>query len=232
MHKVLLVEDSKEIYNMVDRALASSVELVWAQNLQEGREKLGHGVSLVLLDVELPDGNGIELCNDIQQNMPETPVFFLTSHTDLSDKVMGFTAGADDYITKPFQALELKVRVETKLKKMELQKQLSDVYRWSEIEVDKTKQEVLLKAGEEQRVLDLTALEFKILVYFCTHVGAVVPRDQMLDDIWGKDVHIYARSVDTHVSKLRKKLSEASHIIESVHGTGYRFIPTDITDLS
>ncbi|MBC86091.1 MAG: hypothetical protein CL677_02840 [Bdellovibrionaceae bacterium] len=226
MQTVLLVEDSKEVFTMVKQAIGSIVDLHWVESIDTARDKLNEDLSLILLDIELPDGSGVDFCTEVQASFPDLPIFFLTSHDDLSDKVLGFSAGADDYITKPFQPLELKARVESRLKKEATRKQSTELLKWVEIEIDKNCQEVkILNEGVYEKI-DLTALEFKLLTYFAGQEGHVIPRDKVLDDIWGKDVHIYSRSVDTHVSKLRKKLGPVSHIIQSVHGAGYKFSPS------
>jgi DNA-binding response OmpR family regulator len=226
MKSILLVEDSKEIFTMVSQAIDAIADLSWAETLSDGRKKLTEGVyDLVLLDMELPDGSGIELCSEIHAKDAQTPIFFLTSHEGLSDKVLGFSAGADDYITKPFAPLELKARIEAKFKKTDLMKKVSDVLKWEELKINKARQEVhILENGKFEKV-ELTALEFKLLMYFANKPFEVINRDEILDELWGEDVHVYARSVDTHVSKLRKKLGSVSHIIESVHGSGYKFNP-------
>ena len=228
--KILLIEDSKEIFQLVEHSLASPLmSLSWAKTIEEAKEKIEEAdFSLILLDIELPDGNGLELCSQLQLQYPQLPIFILTAHDNLSEKVLGFSAGADDYITKPFNPLELKARVEAKIKKAEILKQSATKLNWSEIHINQTTQEVKIKSsGNELTPIELTALEFKILLYFAAKPYAVISRDDMLNDIWGEDVHVYSRSVDTHVSKLRKKLAEVSHIIESVHGTGYKFTPTE-----
>ena len=226
MQTVLLVEDSKEVFTMVKQAIGSIVDLHWVESIDTARDKLNEDLSLILLDIELPDGSGVDFCTEVQASFPDLPIFFLTSHDDLSDKVLGFSAGADDYITKPFQPLELKARVESRLKKEATRKQSTELLKWVEIDIDKNCQEVkILNEGVYEKI-DLTALEFKLLTYFAGQEGHVIPRDKVLDDIWGKDVHIYSRSVDTHVSKLRKKLGPVSHIIQSVHGAGYKFSPS------
>ncbi len=226
---VLLVEDSKEVHQMVKSAIGSIAELDWADTISSAKTKVGEKkYEMILLDIELPDGSGLEFCTYLQENNPQVPIFFLTSHTELSQKVLGFSAGADDYITKPFDILELKARVESRLKKMEILKTSSDVVKFKEIEINKSKQEVKVFDGEKFKKIDLTALEFKLLTFFSDRPEVVIPRDEILDEIWGKDVHVYSRSVDTHVSKLRKKLEEASSILESVHGAGYKFNPTKL----
>lgn len=226
---ILLVEDTKEIFRMVEQALAGPlIQLDWSESVASAEEALkSQSYDLILLDIELPDGSGIDLCSKIQAEKPELPIFFLTSHSDLSEKVLGFSAGADDYITKPFNPLELKARVEAKLKKLAALKSQADFLKWKEIEIDKSSQEVTISFDGNSESVELTALEFKLLTYLASRKGDVIERESMLNDIWGKDVHVYSRSVDTHVSKLRKKLGPVSHIIESVHGAGYKFSPTD-----
>ncbi len=226
MSTILLVEDSKEIYNMVKLAVNSVAELEWAPTIEKAKELDIAKFDLILIDIELPDGNGMEYCSEVLAKSPSTSIFFLTSHTSLSEKVLGFSAGADDYITKPFEILELKARVESKLKKNSLLKEHNDVLRWKELMIDKNKQEVTVFDDSGESKVELTALEFKLLMYFAKVPGHVIPRDKVLNDIWGEEVYVYPRSVDTHVSKLRRKLGNVSHVIESVRGAGYRFSPS------
>lgn len=224
--EILLVEDSKEIYNMVNLSIGSAHNLAWSETLAGALEKISSTkYDLILLDIELPDGSGYDFCSHVQSKLPDASVFFLTSKTDLSEKVLGFSAGADDYITKPFQGLELKARVDSKILKKQLKKDTELRLEWDTIEINMISHEVKVFVNGSFEKVDLTSLELKILVYLAQRVNEVVPRDKILDDIWGKDVHVYSRSVDTHVSKLRKKLDPVSHIIESVHGTGYKFTP-------
>ena len=228
-HSVLLIEDSKEIYNLVNSSISSPlIDLEWVENATKAREQFSNQTyDLILIDIELPDGNGIELCNEILNKAPETSIFFLTAKDDLSEKVLGFSAGAEDYITKPFNGIELKARIEAKLKKLEILKQTKTKLSWKEIDIDQSTQEVTISKDGNEETIDLTALEFKLLLYFAQRPHEVIDRDTILDDIWGQDIHVYSRSVDTHVSKLRKKLDYVSDILESVHGAGYKFNPTD-----
>lgn len=229
MKKVLLVEDSKEIFNMVTMSLSSIADVTWSTDLSQAKQTLeSESYDLYLLDMELPDGKGVELCSLIQTKDVAAPIFFLTSHGDLSEKVLSFSAGADDYIVKPFEPLELKARVEARFRKMNLRQDKMTHLRWAEVEIDTLTQEVKVFDDQQKKwtQTELTALEFKLLMYFATRVNHVIHRDKILDDIWGKDVHVYPRSVDTHVSKLRKKLGPASGVIDSIHGAGYKFNPT------
>lgn len=227
MYRILLVEDSKEIHQMVAQTVSTMADLTWAATVQEASKALsGQPFDLIILDVELPDGNGIEFCTQLQSTHAQVPIFILTAHAELSEKVLGFSAGADDYITKPFSPLELRARLEARLRKSKLREALSDTFKWKELQISKSRQEVSIQEGTGLQKVDLTALEFKILMYFAVRPGVVIARDQMLNDIWGEDIHVYHRSVDTHVSKLRKKLGAVSHIVESIHGSGYKFNPT------
>lgn len=228
MRSILLVEDSIEVHRMVSSAISGPlVRLDWAQSVASAEELISKTeYDLLLLDIELPDGNGLEFCSKLQADQPQLPVFILTAHDDLAEKVLGFSVGADDYITKPFDRLELKARVEAKLRKREIQKQFADSLNWKEIKINKSRQEVSVLKDQDYEPVSLTALEFKLLTYFADRPGEVLDRDRLLNEIWGEDIHVYARSVDTHVSKLRKKLGPASNTIQSVHGMGYKFTPS------
>lgn len=225
--KILLIEDNKEVSILVREVLSSIAEVDWAGDIQTAKKLLEDNdpYSLILLDIELPDGNGLSFCSHLQAMEISAPIFFLTAHSELSEKVLGFTAGAEDYITKPFEPLELKARVESKLRRIQMMKENASLLKWPSIEIDKDKQEVHLQNDGQWQKADLTSLEFKLLIYMANRPQQVVSRDSMLNDIWGENIHVYSRSVDTHVSKLRKKLGPAAHLIESVHGTGYKFMP-------
>ena len=224
MSDILFVEDSPEVYNQVSHALANLSNIVWAKTLHEAQEAYSKNkFDIVLLDINLPDGNGIEFCTHIMSENPEQSVFIITGQEKLSDKVLGFTAGADDYIVKPFNSLELKVRVENKLKKLNISSHSSAVTEWENLKIDKNKQQAFILKDEKFVSADLTNIEFRLLIYLADREGDVIPRDTILNEIWGQDVFVYSRSVDTHISKLRKKLEQYSNYIKSVHGKGYKF---------
>ncbi|RYZ82973.1 MAG: response regulator transcription factor [Proteobacteria bacterium] len=136
---------------------------------------------------------------------------------------MAFSVGADDFVTKPFEMLELRARVESKLRKRERATQELDVIRCGPLELNKTTQRAYKTDGGEKQEIDLSSLEFKLLLYFATNPDVVLSRDRILDSVWGEGRYVDARAVDTHVSKVRKKLGLAGDVISSVHGTGYRF---------
>jgi two-component system phosphate regulon response regulator PhoB len=227
MNQVLLVEDSADAYRLVQRALGSSVHLEWAQSQREAARLLEKKTyDLVLLDAGLPDGDGFQLCSVLQahENWSSIPVILLTARNSVADRVLGFSVGADDFISKPFDPVELKARIDAKLRKRERMKQASDVVIADDLEINKRSQRAFLNENGKSQELDLTPLEFRLLLLLAGKSGGVLTRDELLDTAWGQNVHVYSRSVDTHISKLRKKLGTKSHYIESVHGSGYRFV--------
>lgn len=226
-YKVLLVDDSEEICLMVQKSTQGLCSLDWADNLETARTMIKENrYDLILLDIGLPDGTGYDFCVEAHAADPLRPIFFLTSQTSVSEKVMAFANGADDFITKPFAPMELRARVEACLRRLQLRNTSSRLLEWDELEIDTLSQEVRVQnGGPEKKKIDLTKIEYQILTYFSQRPNEVLPRDQILNDIWGEDVHVYSRSVDTHVSKLRKKLGQAGEVIESVHGVGYKFKP-------
>lgn len=227
MNNVLLIENSDETYKTVLNSVSSIAHLSWTQSISEAKNELRHkDFKLIILETELPDGNGIEFCSEIQATYSHIPVIFLTANTKLADKVLSFSAGADDYITKPFHPLELRARLESRLRRMNQLSFEADMFKWKELQITKSRQEVVVLNESQPNKIDLTSLEYKLLIYFAYRTGEVVHRDQILTDIWGSDIYVSHRSVDTHVSKLRKKLGSISHIFESIHGSGYKFNPT------
>lgn len=222
MNTILLVEDSSEINTLIQRALHNLCEITWVKTINEAKELIiQKNFDIILLDIELPDGNGLDFCAELNAKNSNQAIFMLTSHASLSEKVLGFTAGADDYITKPFEMLELKARIEAKLKKLCDPPNL--VFKNGLIEINKNRQTTKIFEDEKYVEIELTNIEFKLLTYLSDRKETVVHRDKLLNEIWGNDVYVYARSVDTHVSKLRKKLRGASELIKSIHGVGYKF---------
>jgi two-component system phosphate regulon response regulator PhoB len=229
MKNILLIEHEIKNYQAVSQAVSSFSELKWVQSIKEAKEELKKNTyHLTIINVVLPDGSGIDFCTNTQLSQPEMMIFLISDHANLSETVLSFTAGADDFMTIPFSPLELKARIESRFKKTKNQSMRNDSCKWKELHICKSKQEVSILQKDTFKKIDLTALEFKILMYFALRPGEVIVRDQMLNDIWGINIHVYQRSVDTHISKLRKKLGVVSYILESIHGLGYKFKPTNL----
>lgn len=222
MFSILCVEDSTEYQLLIGSALSGN-HLTFASTLKEAREALHNrnaAFDMILLDLELPDGHGIKFLSELKMSptWSELPVFILTVDTDILSKVTAFTIGAGDYICKPFHALELKARVEAVLKRVQEKQRSADFVKAGNLLLDVPKMTVLYKNSK----IDLTPSEFKILLTLAKNPEVIFSRDQIIDKVWGNDVYISDRTVDTHISHLRHKIGSASVRIETVVGEGYR----------
>jgi two-component system alkaline phosphatase synthesis response regulator PhoP len=176
---------------------------------------------LLLLDLMLPGRNGFDVCRAVRPERPDLWIIMLTVRSHESDRVTGFEAGADDYVTKPFSLRELVGRVKVGLRRSA---RLSPVRRFlfGDIDLDLAARRVM-RSG---RPVDLTPTEFDLLALLVRRAGEAISRDEFLDEIWGEDVHVTHRTVDTHVSALRRKIesdADAPAFIVGVRGVGYRF---------
>jgi DNA-binding response OmpR family regulator len=157
------------------------------------------------------------------EKLKTIPVFFLTGKDDISTKVAAFAMGAEDYIVKPFNALELRARVEAKIKRAASQVESHQILRKGDLQLDGATHRVYSLASGEPSLIRLTPREFKLLFYLAKNEDHVISRSSLLDAIWGDSVEVFDRTVDTHISAIRKKLDKLSGYIESVSGAGYRF---------
>jgi two-component system alkaline phosphatase synthesis response regulator PhoP len=177
---------------------------------------------LVLLDVMLPRLNGFDVLRELRKRGVEIPVIMLTAKGQVVDKVVGLKLGADDYVTKPFEMVELLARIEAKLWRPPAILHRSEGYQFGEVRVDFRRAEVA-KGGEP---LELSAREFQLLKYFIEHRGATLTREELLNEVWGYNAMPSTRTVDVHVAWLRQKV-EPNHrhpqYILTVHGMGYKF---------
>jgi len=225
MKKILIIEDEQDLIKGLKLNLSDEgFEVGWAVNGVEGlRKAIEEAPDLIILDIMLPEMDGLEVCRNIRQKNIDIPVIMLTAKGGEIDKVVGLELGADDYMTKPFSIRELLARIKARLRHAVREgKSVPELYSFSDIEIDFNKFKIKRK-GKEQ---DLTSLETDILKYFVIHRGEVVSRNDLLDKIWGYDSYPTTRTVDNHILKLRKKIEEdPSHprYILSVYGGGYRF---------
>jgi DNA-binding response OmpR family regulator len=223
--KVLVVEDEEAIAEAMHARLASEGYRVRVAH--DGPQALEAAAAerpdLVILDLMLPGMDGLEVCRRIQR--PDwVPVLMVTARTEETDKVAGFAVGADDYLTKPFSMRELVARVRAILRRMDRIEEVSPtepVARF-DLVVDPARRRVT-KAGEE---LQLTPLEFEILMTLIRSPGVVFSRDQLMDRVWGYRDYAGGRVVDSHVARVRRKLGDEAaepRYIRTVHGVGYAF---------
>ena len=178
---------------------------------------------LILLDLMLPGRNGFEICRDVRQQGIQTPIIVITARNQEADKVRGLEMGADDYVTKPLSLAELVARVRAVLRRAgPSSAETRTIVEVPPIKVD-LRRHSAFKAGVE---LQLTDTEFRILTLLLQRAGEVITRDEFLNQVWGEDVHVTHRTVDTHVAALRRKLEDdLDHpaYILSVRNVGYRF---------
>ena len=225
---ILVIEDEPDIrrnleYNLGREGFkASSVG-----SLDEANEKLkSKKFDLILLDLMLPDGSGLELCKKIKSNSETeaTPVVILTAKDDEVDRVVGFELGADDYVTKPFSVRELILRVKAILKRSDTKtKEVVEVERqFGDLKIDVDSHEVHV----DSKLIELTALEFRLLKELVDKRGRVQSRDQLLSEVWGYNAEVTTRTVDTHIKRLREKLGSMGKYVQTIRGVGYKFSRT------
>ena len=225
---ILVIEDEPDIrrnleYNLGREGFkASSVG-----SLDEANEKLkSKKFDLILLDLMLPDGSGLDLCKKIKSNSETeaTPIIILTAKDDEVDKVVGFELGADDYVTKPFSVRELILRVKAILKRSDTKtKEVVEVERqFGDLRIDVESHEVHV----DSKLVELTALEFKLLNELVDKRGRVQSRDQLLSEVWGYNAEVTTRTVDTHIKRLREKLGPMGKYVQTIRGVGYKFSRT------
>lgn len=226
--RILLIEDEQSlVWTLSDALEGEGYEVEACQNGREGYElACGHPFDLLILDISLPDKNGFDICRDLRGRGIKTPILMLTARGELVDKVLGFKLGADDYLTKPFEVPELLVRIEALLRRMlaESSQETSEVYDFGPVRVDLRRAEVF-RAGKP---VELSTREFQLLHYFIENPGKVITREELLEEVWGYAGNVFTRTVDVHVSLLRRKLDDASKrktYFVTERGQGYRFIP-------
>ena len=224
--RILLVEDEESLILTLRDRFQSEGYLVTVES--DGESALATGTrtpfDLIVLDVALPRKNGFDVCRDLRQRGIQTPILMLTARGQVVDRVVGLKLGADDYLTKPFEMMELLARVEALLRRARtMAANASDSYAFGPVHVDFRSAEV----KREGAPVDLSTLEIKLLRYFVEHRGAVLARDELLDKVWGYDATPVTRTVDVHVASLRQKLeanpSKPEYIV-TVHGLGYKFL--------
>jgi len=223
--KILLVEDEEGlILTLTDRLLSEGFEVASAADGEAGLSlALNENFDLIVLDVMLPKKNGLDVCRDLRQKKITTPILMLTARGETIDKVLGLKLGADDYLTKPFEVMELLARIEALLRRSpQTINNSPDSFRFGAVQIDFKRAEV----RKSNAPVELSAMEFKILQYFIENRGKVVSRDELLDEVWGYDAMPTTRTVDVHVAWLRQKLEENPRhpqFIQTVHGLGYKF---------
>ncbi len=221
--KILIVEDDKNIsklvkYNLEKAGFECTVTIT-------GEEALGvldkQSVDLIILDIMLPEMDGFEFCKRIKQDKKLSciPVIMLTARGEEVDRIVGFELGADDYIVKPFSPRELVLRAKAILKRGRPEEVTKDILSIDKLKVDISRHKVTV--GDKE--MELTLMEFNLLVTLMQRKGRVQSRETLLNNVWGIDSEVTTRTIDTHIKCLRQKLGKMGYLIETVTGIGYRF---------
>jgi len=221
--KILLVEDDEVIrMALVDRLESESYRTEFAKDGDEGFRKAVQGsFDLVILDIMLPRKNGFDVCRDIRMAGVVVPILMLTARGQTIDKVLGLKIGADDYLTKPFDAMELLARIEALLRRAKTPAGGS-VHEFGALHIDLRGTSV----KRNGKVVPLSAREFQLLRYFVEHRGVTLSRDLLLKEVWSYSAEAFTRTVDVHVASLRQKIEEnpkRPSLILTVPGLGYKF---------
>jgi two-component system phosphate regulon response regulator PhoB len=220
---ILVIDDEPDIRELVRLGLTQegfSVET--AATASEGLECVANRIpDLVVLDLMLPDMSGTAVCRELrsQRETAELPVVMLTARGEEVDRVVGFELGADDYVTKPFSPRELALRVKAVLRRRAPSPTTARQLAHGVLVLDLERHRCMVTDEE----VDLTAKEFGLLSTLMTRPGRVFTREKLLDELWGSEVTVTHRTVDTHMKRLREKLADAGDYIHTVRGVGYRF---------
>jgi len=222
--RLLLIEDEPGlVLTLRDRLSREGYAIETSADGESGLERAaGEVFDLVLLDVMLPRLNGFDVLRELRKRGVETPVIMLTAKSQVVDKVVGLKLGADDYVTKPFEMVELLARIEAKLRRAPAAAHPSEGYQFDDVRVDFRRAEVTKNGAP----LELSAREFQLLKYFIEHRGATLTRDELLNEVWGYNSMPSTRTVDVHVAWLRQKIEPNSRhpqYILTIHGMGYKF---------
>lgn len=224
--RVLLVEDEEDLrMTLCDRLKAEGYFAEAAADGEEGLRKAVHNsYDLIILDVMLPKKNGFDVCRDVRNAGIVTPIIMLTARGQLVDKVLGLKIGADDYLTKPFEILELLARIEAHIRRGSAPAaKEADVLQFGPIRID-LKGTSVFRNG---KVVPLSAREFRLLRYLAQNPGTTLSREVLLKEVWGYSEDTFTRTVDVHVGSLRQKLEKDPKrptLILTVPGLGYKFV--------
>lgn len=221
---ILVVEDDEDILQLLEYNLeAAGFDVASADNGDAAVSRAKRiKPQLVLLDLMLPGKDGFEVCKELKKD-PETaaiPIVMLTARGEEVDRIVGLELGADDYVVKPFSPREIILRIKAILRRFAPEEpQEREVFEQGDLFVDMAAH----KVSVAQEPVQLTATEFKLLSELIRSRGRVQSRDQLLNSVWGYEFDGYARTVDTHVRRLRQKLGNCAFLVETVRGVGYRF---------
>jgi two-component system, OmpR family, response regulator len=236
--KILIVEDDADIARLVQLQLRDiGCVSVIISNGQEALDHLNepHDYALLILDIMLPDCDGLSICQQLRAENSHLPILMLTARSSEYDRVLGLETGADDYLTKPFSFMELSARVKALFRRSDMQmsasKEIPEIITLDHLVIDLRSHRVVIKGKQ----IELTAREFDLLTHFAMNPGRVFTRTQLLKDVWGYHHQGYEHTVNTHINRLRNKIEQhpqRPEFIITVWGVGYQLIETQHSSLS
>lgn len=234
--RILIIDDDKEITDLVEINLeGSEYVLEKAFDGQTGFSKAKNEIfDLIILDLMLPEMDGVEVCKNLRANDIQTPILMLTAKSEVFDKVLGLELGADDYLTKPFSIRELLARIKANLRRVEVDQknnrsQAGTQMEFNNLVIDPQKRKVTLN----DEVVPLTPKEFDLLKLFAANPGNTFSRQELLTEVWGYQFEGYDHTVNSHINRLRNKIEQDPSnpvYLKTVWGIGYRFV--EIEELS
>ena len=217
--KILVADDESRMRKLVkDFLIKSNFEVLEAEDGSQALDLFyaTKDIALIILDVMMPKMDGFEVCREIRQTS-QVPIIMLTAKGDERDELQGFQLGVDEYITKPFSPKILVARVEAVLRRTN-QAEETELLEYGGIVVDKTANSVTI----DGKPIDLSFKEFELLTYFMENKGIALSREKILNHVWNYDYFGDARTIDTHVKKLRSKLGDEGDLIKTIWGVGYK----------
>jgi len=218
--KILIVDDESRMRKLVrDFLVKSNYDVIEAADGSQALDMFFEvkDIALIILDVMMPKMNGMEVCKEIR-NYSKVPIIMLTARAEERDELQGFELGVDEYITKPFSPKILVARVEAVLKRS-VQKTDDEYLEIGGIVINKAAHEVTI----DGKVIELSYKEFELLTYFVENKGIALSREKILNNVWNYDYFGDARTIDTHVKKLRSKMGAKGELIKTIWGMGYKF---------
>jgi len=223
---ILVCDDERDIVDVLNYNLTKEgYNVISAYNGQEALQKVNSKVDLILLDVMMPQMDGIEVCRRLREN-PETrniSIIFLTARNSEIDEIKGLEAGGDDYITKPISIKKLLARINSALRRKDITTS-TEKLKIGKITIDLDNYQIEIK----NQKISLPRKEFETFVYLAKNRGKIVRREQLLENVWGDDVVVTHRTIDVHIRKIREKLGDYADIIETIKGVGYRLRKEDV----
>jgi two-component system phosphate regulon response regulator PhoB len=221
--RILIIEDERALTKVLTYNLErEGYETIVAHDGQEGlRKAQTQPCDLILLDLMLPAMNGLDVCRELRasESTRDIPIVMLTAKAEETDQIVGFSLGADDYVTKPFSVKVLLERIKALRRRVEGGLDAGDVVEHSGVKIDRVRH----RATVEETALDLTPTEFRLLECLLRQPGRAFTRAQLMDAAIGDRAIVLERTIDVHIKSLRRKLGEAGEMLETVRGVGYRF---------